>query len=129
MRGMRTSKTRQLGRSIGVLARNSCADANVLTSRPAERIRFPRDLRTDTSSSTTKTMLPFFTCSLSLILRERKLKCHPRSFISHSPKFPAMIFKDRPADRQTHTETLRLRAIERVENSFKIFMVRSEEHT
>src|SRR5712691_9124241 len=53
--GSWTSSTRQLGASGRWLVKNSCAEANVCTFRPVERMRFRRLSRIDLSSSTTKT--------------------------------------------------------------------------
>src|SRR5262245_12922130 len=53
--GSWTSSTRQLGTSGRWLVKNCCAEANVWTFSPAERIRFLRLSRVDWSSSTTKT--------------------------------------------------------------------------
>src|SRR6267143_3695756 len=54
------SKTRQLGISARGVARNSYADPNVRTGRPAERIRLSTASRTDSSSSTTYTGVSIF---------------------------------------------------------------------
>src|SRR5712691_7842628 len=54
--GSDTSSTRQLGTSTRGRARNSCADAKVSGRQPAQRINNSSDSRTDTSSSTMKTM-------------------------------------------------------------------------
>src|SRR6266545_4393164 len=53
--GSWTSSTRQLGASGRWLVKNSCAEANVCTFSPVERIRLLRLARVDRSSSTTKT--------------------------------------------------------------------------
>lgn len=49
----RTSRIRQLGTSGMSYARNSCADANVVTFRPTERSSMRNASRMDSSSSTT----------------------------------------------------------------------------
>src|SRR5258705_8162540 len=54
--GRLTSSTRQLGTPTRGRARNSCADANVSGSQPSQRISASNDSRTETSSSTTKTI-------------------------------------------------------------------------
>src|SRR5258707_13718787 len=54
--GSVTSSTRQLGALTRGRARNSCADANVSACQPAHRISNSSDSRTETSSSTTKTI-------------------------------------------------------------------------
>ena len=54
--GNETSSTRQQGTGERARDRNSCADANVSGCQPAVRINSSSDSRTDTSSSTTKTM-------------------------------------------------------------------------
>src|SRR5712664_1927970 len=54
--GSVTSSTRQLGALTRGRARNSCADANVSACQPAHRTSNSSDSRTETSSSTTKTI-------------------------------------------------------------------------
>src|SRR5690242_19397456 len=53
--GRRTSNMRQAGLREWLESKNSSAEANTLTSRRTERISLSRDLRTETSSSTTET--------------------------------------------------------------------------
>src|SRR3954470_23430210 len=54
--GRLTSSTRQLGTVTRGRARNSCADEKVSGSQPSQRISASNDSRTETSSSTTKTI-------------------------------------------------------------------------
>ena len=54
--GRDTSRTRQLGTRARGCVRNSCADANVSGCQPSQRISNSSDSRTETSSSTTKTI-------------------------------------------------------------------------
>src|ERR1700688_2778542 len=54
--GRLTSSSRQLGVKTRGLARNSSADAEILGCQPAQRISNSSDSRTETSSSTTKTI-------------------------------------------------------------------------
>src|SRR4029077_18298098 len=55
MPGRRTSRIKQLGPSVRLVAKNSDADANTSTLNPTERTKLLRAARTDASSSMTKT--------------------------------------------------------------------------
>src|SRR6266446_554130 len=84
--GRCTSRTRQLGTSARGLARNSCADANVRTLNPAERMRLSTASRSDASSSTTYTEVSIVFMrrpSLVLLLRaQRRIDCFEKRILT-----------------------------------------------
>src|ERR1700674_5430338 len=101
--GSRKSNTRQLVTSSRGLDRNSWAEAKAETLKPADRIKLSSDSRTDSSSSTTKTIACSSCIGLLLLLQESKLKRGAGTVVSHGPKFSAVILDNRSANRYTHS--------------------------
>src|SRR5260370_18083170 len=120
--GSRKSNTKQLVTSSRELSRNSWAEEKVKTLKPTERIKLTRDSRTDSSSSTTNTKACSFCIALLLMLRESKLKCCAGT-VRHGPQFSALIFNNRSANCQTHSQSLRFGRIERIKDLFQCFLV------
>src|SRR5215813_15660703 len=94
--GSWTSNTRQLGTSGLGKAKNSCAEGKVCTVNPSNRIRLPRALRTDSSSSTTYTRALVLLINHHLLIEKDSSKTPPTRTPGHS------LFR-KPETRTSHS--------------------------
>src|SRR5437870_1794409 len=130
--GIRTSSTKHDGPSGRFAAKNSRAEPNAWTLKPARRIRRSVDRRNDGSSSTTNTMES--ACStrhlapetfVALFCWERAVKGRTRTRTRRRPQAAAVRFDDGAADAQTHAQAVRLCGVEGVEEAFAILGVKT----
>src|SRR5262249_22211322 len=124
--GRCTSNTRQLGAFARGPAKNCCAEANVSTLSPADRIKPSKDSRTDSSSSTTKTIASGSVITPLLVFQECELKGRAGTVIRGGPQLPAVILHDGATDRQPHSHPLRLGRVESVEDLFEVLPVKPD---
>src|SRR5262245_41766742 len=124
--GRCTSNTRQLVASVRGPAKNCCAEAKVFTLSPADRIRPAKDSRTDSSSSTTKTIASDSVITPLVVFQKGKLKSRAGAVIRPGPQLPAVILDNGAADRQPHSQPLRLGRVESVKDLFEVLPVKPD---
>src|SRR4029453_16260220 len=120
------SSTRQLGAAAGGRARNSRADANTSAVHPADRNNPANASRTDTSSSTTKTIGCGSGIRCPRARSHGELKGRAGSIVWDRPEPAAVIFDDRSADRQPHAHAAALGRVESVEHLVRLFGVEAD---
>ena len=104
--GSSTSRIKHAGTSGRWPWTNSVADPNVRTVKPAEFSKSATDSRTSGSSSTTNTM--HSGALMRLAGGQGEMEHSPTWLVRYGPEPAAVRLDDRAADRQSHSDTLRL---------------------